>query len=249
MTQRWDRERKDCDAAIGRLVAECGGPEGYRQAVDALPKKREIGEMFLDLLYTQEDVYRGRYDLDDDMQEELPNLGHGPTDLEELDESTIAPVVGRRYCVGCGIQKSVKQFVSDGAKRCGECQKRHRAWYLRTHGDTARRSGLVARSPHGESLQSDFTYDGWCRVQAAFRWECAYCGVPSDELEQDHVLAISKGGHDLLANIVPACEPCNSSKHAHDVNAWLAKRGKKVADAAIRRMSKAAGSLSAKPAA
>ena len=56
---------------------------------------------------------------------------------------------------------------------------------------------------------------------------CAYCGFkPADpsELEVEHVVPVSKGGPNLLSNIVPACNCCNRSKHKHDMVKWYRKQ-------------------------
>lgn len=56
---------------------------------------------------------------------------------------------------------------------------------------------------------------------------CAYCGSkPADPsvLEVEHVVPISKGGPNLLSNIVPACNCCNRSKHKHDMVKWYRKQ-------------------------
>lgn len=51
----------------------------------------------------------------------------------------------------------------------------------------------------------------------AAKWDywgnsCWMCGGPATTI--DHVKPLSKGGSHLLANLRPACKPCNSSKHA-----------------------------------
>jgi hypothetical protein len=48
---------------------------------------------------------------------------------------------------------------------------------------------------------------------------CAYCGERKGS-SMDHVLALSKGGLDEAANIVPACTFCNSSKQNKPVKEW-----------------------------
>lgn len=48
---------------------------------------------------------------------------------------------------------------------------------------------------------------------------CAYCGISGD-MQIEHVVPISQGGaHDAM-NIVPACQSCNYSKRADDMEAW-----------------------------
>lgn len=45
-------------------------------------------------------------------------------------------------------------------------------------------------------------------------YACRYCGAfaPTAVLVVDHVVPKSKGGQDVLENLVTACEPCNSGK-------------------------------------
>ncbi len=48
-----------------------------------------------------------------------------------------------------------------------------------------------------------------------FNGRCAYCKkVSSKKLTQDHIIPLSWGGHDAPWNIAPACQGCNSKKHA-----------------------------------
>ncbi|WP_420706311.1 HNH endonuclease [Streptomyces sp. NRRL S-475] len=54
------------------------------------------------------------------------------------------------------------------------------------------------------------------------RWGglCCYCDRPAEHL--DHVTPISKGGGDVLSNVVPACADCNLSKAALTLAEWAA---------------------------
>jgi len=58
---------------------------------------------------------------------------------------------------------------------------------------------------------TDLTNDQWQTIKAAYRNRCAYCGRKRP-LTMDHVIPVSKGGAHTAANIVPACQSCNSSK-------------------------------------
>lgn len=62
-------------------------------------------------------------------------------------------------------------------------------------------------------VQSDLTLDQWNAIVRMFGGRCAYCGAMGKKLTRDHITPISKGGADTVSNIVPACMPCNSSKH------------------------------------
>lgn len=60
------------------------------------------------------------------------------------------------------------------------------------------------------------TIEEWENILEAHNYRCAYCGVEFDcELlpEKDHVIPISKGGHNTKENVVPACKSCNCKKH------------------------------------
>lgn len=66
--------------------------------------------------------------------------------------------------------------------------------------------------------RSDFTEVHWQMVQQAFGDRCAYCHIYAPgELTQDHLTPLSQGGNHTLHNIVPACQSCNSRKHAGPV--------------------------------
>lgn len=57
---------------------------------------------------------------------------------------------------------------------------------------------------------------------------CAFCGVDANHernhgrrcLTVEHVLALTKGGLDEAANIIPACSACNCSKNNSPVENW-----------------------------
>lgn len=53
--------------------------------------------------------------------------------------------------------------------------------------------------------------DEWLTLLEKYDHKCAYCGYPN-HIEMDHVIPISRGGFHVIANILPACKACNSSK-------------------------------------
>jgi 5-methylcytosine-specific restriction endonuclease McrA len=63
----------------------------------------------------------------------------------------------------------------------------------------------------------------WAALVEQFGGCCAYCGKPGTAV--DHVVPISKGGRDEIANVLPACKSCNSSKGNRDLSTWLARKG------------------------
>ena len=52
----------------------------------------------------------------------------------------------------------------------------------------------------------------WLALVAAADGVCRYCGK-SQPLTMDHRVPLSRGGRHEIANLIPACKPCNSRKH------------------------------------
>lgn len=73
-------------------------------------------------------------------------------------------------------------------------------------------------------LRTDFTWERWGRLLAAFEWACGFCGG-QDELEQSHCVPVHRGGQDLMSNIVPACHQCNEQKGQRSMKQWLGQKG------------------------
>jgi 5-methylcytosine-specific restriction endonuclease McrA len=72
---------------------------------------------------------------------------------------------------------------------------------------TLRMKLAVARGSH--------TKEQWHELQERHAYRCAQCGlVPKRALTKDHIVPVSRGGSDAIANIRPLCQPCNSRKGA-----------------------------------
>lgn len=80
-----------------------------------------------------------------------------------------------------------------------------------------RRQRRMARVEH------DLSADEWTALKAAWGG-CAYCGASNGPLQRDCVRAISRGGRYTLANIVPACRSCNTSKCNDEVTTWMRRK-------------------------
>jgi 5-methylcytosine-specific restriction endonuclease McrA len=56
-------------------------------------------------------------------------------------------------------------------------------------------------------------------VFAEWGGRCVYCEAPAEHL--DHVVPLSRGGRDILSNVVPACAPCNLDKASQTLAEWV----------------------------
>lgn len=72
-------------------------------------------------------------------------------------------------------------------------------------------------------VEHDLTPEQWSALQEAWGG-CAYCRAAGKAMHRDCVLALSRGGRYTLANIVPACASCNTSKCNDEVTAWLRRK-------------------------
>ena len=72
-------------------------------------------------------------------------------------------------------------------------------------------------------VEHDLSDEQWAALKAAWGG-CAYCGVTDRPLQRDCLLPISRGGRYTLANIAPACGPCNASKCNDEVTGWLRRK-------------------------
>lgn len=57
-------------------------------------------------------------------------------------------------------------------------------------------------------------------LRSMYDGACTYCGAPAEAA--DHFYPLARGGLHCVENLVPACQPCNSSKSARDPAEWLA---------------------------
>jgi 5-methylcytosine-specific restriction endonuclease McrA len=68
-----------------------------------------------------------------------------------------------------------------------------------------RRARLLGAGP-------SFTAAEWTALVTAHQGRCAFCGK-ARPLGADHRLPLERGGKNEIANILPACAPCNLRKH------------------------------------
>jgi 5-methylcytosine-specific restriction endonuclease McrA len=71
--------------------------------------------------------------------------------------------------------------------------------------------------------QHDLDDSQWSALKVAWGG-CAYCGAVGTPLQKDCVLPISRGGRYVLANVVPSCRSCNTSKCNAEVTTWMRRK-------------------------
>src|SRR5262245_46265433 len=91
-------------------------------------------------------------------------------------------------------------------------QARNRANLVKNPG-AKRRAQARRRMRLDSSAINDLTTEQWQEILAVYGRRCAYCGRKVKNLEQDHILALARGGSHTASNVVPACRSCNAKKH------------------------------------
>lgn len=113
--------------------------------------------------------------------------------------------------------------VSEKSERGMAARRARENEYFRRHPEkrSARnRTAYALRRGSGGKV----TPAQWRFVQSVFSGLCAYCRErPGNTM--DHFVPVAAGGKHDIANVVPACRSCNSSKRHRDPFEWMASRG------------------------
>jgi len=88
--------------------------------------------------------------------------------------------------------------------------------YLQTEKGKAnlQRCATKRRAREREIINT-LTSEEWLQILEDYDYKCAYCGCEFNEdtlPTRDHVIPISKGGHNTKENVIPACLSCNAKK-------------------------------------
>jgi hypothetical protein len=81
------------------------------------------------------------------------------------------------------------------------------------------RGGTHRRRSRMNAIEATITAQDWLETLEVFDHRCAYCNGRTEHLEQEHVVAIARGGGHTAENIVPACRSCNAKKKDRPV--WV----------------------------
>jgi len=85
------------------------------------------------------------------------------------------------------------------------------------------KQGIIIKSDNGSWVSKSGIYSNkveWKKLLSSFNNKCAYCG--SEEiLLAEHITPQSKGGSDILFNLITSCTKCNDRKGTMDMKEWL----------------------------
>lgn len=118
-------------------------------------------------------------------------------------------------CAECGspivgAQRSTRRFCS---RYCVNQQSLRVRKLERREATRRRQKRVKANGGPGVSVKD------WERLCRRHQMRCAYCQSASP-LTMDHVVPLARGGWHAIGNILPACQPCNSSKRDDFLAHW-----------------------------
>jgi len=91
-----------------------------------------------------------------------------------------------------------------------------RIWNKTEKGKLRSQRGCTKRRVREREIINTLTANEWADILEQYNYRCAYCDVEF-EVEnmptKDHIIPLTKGGHNTKENIVPACKSCNSKKY------------------------------------
>jgi 5-methylcytosine-specific restriction endonuclease McrA len=133
----------------------------------------------------------------------------------------------------CSIRCSKEDLYQDAherlTRRCLQCGKtffsyrKESRYCSRSCVDASRRDDrLPQRRRH---LQPQRYAEVVRILLEAQDFRCAYCQceIATKQCHRDHIIPLIRGGEDSLDNSCLACVFCNSSKHSHNLEDWLAR--------------------------
>ena len=62
-----------------------------------------------------------------------------------------------------------------------------------------------------KGAKGSHTFEEWEEMKKRYNYKCAEC-LEEKKLTKDHIMPLSEGGSDYIANIQPLCRNCNSKK-------------------------------------
>lgn len=90
-----------------------------------------------------------------------------------------------------------------------------RKWRKTEKGKALNQRTHIKRRIRERNIINTLTAEEWISILKKYKFRCAYCGCEFtlfNRVTRDHVIPISKGGHNTKENVVPACVSCNSKK-------------------------------------
>lgn len=98
----------------------------------------------------------------------------------------------------------------------------HRAYY-HAHKEQFR-AAKSRRRARAYGADGAYSVADWTQKLARYKGRCHYCGkVIKGQIHREHVIPLSRGGMNIIGNIVPSCAPCNLKKGRRLPHEWIGR--------------------------
>ena len=146
-----------------------------------------------------------------------------------------------KACTRCKAVKDFSAFYKDSrlrsglASRCKECSAELGKEWFAKNAERSRETNKLWQMNNREKYRNNEQKRRARKRQAGefvvtanemrslYGRPCFYCGSTA-QITVDHVLPIARGGRHSIGNLIPACKPCNMSKHKKTIMEWKVRR-------------------------
>jgi hypothetical protein len=120
----------------------------------------------------------------------------------------------------CGCPASARTPRQVQCERCGTIFMTVQPTARTCSDRCSRKAQKLRRRTREAGSYGDWHWSDFMRVAQRFNYCCAYCGVKPDRLDPDHVMPLGLGGLNVVANLLPTCQACNSDKRQLPLDDW-----------------------------
>jgi 5-methylcytosine-specific restriction endonuclease McrA len=139
---------------------------------------------------------------------------------DKYHQRAVARDRGERTCAECGSTFTPSTWNQIYCSAACSTAKVKREYHERAYSYVA---GLIAtHEARGAGAMPTEQRLAQLYESARASGHCPYCGGATDEWTLDHIVPVSRGGTNLLHNLIFVCPRCNSTKGARSLDMFLA---------------------------
>lgn len=139
---------------------------------------------------------------------------HKPHSNETKKKLSLSKIGNKHFFGKKHTAQAILKIKKSRAKQVGTKHPR----YIDGLSIIKRKSGFYTQRRRARKFNNggSHTYGEWELLKKQYNYTCPCCkkSEPEIKLTEDHIIPLSKGGSDLIENIQPLCNKCNSKKNS-----------------------------------
>lgn len=102
----------------------------------------------------------------------------------------------------------------------------HRGYQVRTRPFVRRKNGVstIQRDSYRSSAAEGSWFDLVKQVAKRDGNRCTQCGYTGPGIDRHHIIPLSRGGRNVLSNLISLCETCHAKRHSHMFTRLVGRR-------------------------